>query len=269
MKGKVVIVTGASSGIGLALTEKLAQQGACIAIASRNIEKLNNIAEDFSKKYECNLLAVKTDVSIEGDCKNLIEKTITHYGKIDILINNAGISMRASFLDVDLEVIRKLMNVNFFGTVYCTKFALPHLIETKGTLVGVTSIAGFHGLPGRTGYSASKFALNGFLETIRIENLKNGLNVIISAPGFTTSNVRKSALTADGSPQGETPLNEEKMMKAEDVAKEIIVGIKKRRRNIIHSWQGKLTVLVQRIIPRVLDNVAYKFAKGEPNSPIK
>ena len=227
MKGKVIIVTGASSGIGLALTEQLAKEGACIIMAARNYQKLKEIADDFSSKYECNLLPVKTDVSIEDDCKNLIEKTVEKYGKIDVLINNAGLSMRALFKDVDLKVIRQLMDVNFYGTVYCTKFALPYLVNTKGSIVGVTSIAGFHGLPGRTGYSASKFAMHGFLETIRIENLKNGLHVMIAAPSFTASNVRKSALTADGSPQGETPRDENKMMKAEDVAVAIIKGIKK------------------------------------------
>lgn len=269
MKGKVVIVTGASSGIGLAISAKLAELGACVVLAARNYEKLQEIAKDLSSKYACNLIPVQTDVSIEEDCKNLIDKTIDKFGKIDVLINNAGLSMRALFKDVDLKVIRKLMDVNFFGTVYCTKFALPHLLDTKGSVVGVTSIAGFHGLPGRTGYSASKFAMHGFLETIRIENLKNGLHVLIAAPGFTSSNVRKSALTADGTPQGETPRDEGKMMKAEDVADAIIKGIIKRRRNIILSWQGKLTVLAQRIIPHKLDSVFYKLAKEEPNSPIK
>lgn len=269
MKGKVVVITGASSGIGLALTEKLAQLGACISMGARNIDKLNAIAEDFSKKYECNIFAVKTDVSIEDDCKILIEKTIDKYGKIDIIINNAGISMRALFKDVKLDVIRKVMDVNFFGTVYCTKFALPHIINSKGTIVGITSIAGFHGLPGRTGYSASKFAMHGFLESIRIENLKNGVNVLIAAPGFTSSEIRKWALTADGTPQGETPRNEARMMKAEDVADSIIKGIKKRRRNIILSIGGKLTVLIQRITPHALDNAFYKMLAKEPNSPFK
>ena len=269
MKGKVIIVTGASSGIGLALTEQLAKEGACIIMAARNYEKLKEIADDFSSKYECNLLPVKTDVSIEDDCKNLIDKTIEKYGKIDVLINNAGLSMRALFKDVDLKVIRQLMDVNFYGTVYCTKFALPYLVNTKGSIVGVTSIAGFHGLPGRTGYSASKFAMHGFLETIRIENLKNGLHVMIAAPSFTASNVRKSALTADGTPQGDTPRDENKMMSAEEVAKAIIKGIKKRKRNIILSWQGMLTVLMQRITPHRLDKIFYNMLAKEPNSPFK
>ena len=269
MIGKVVIITGASSGIGEALTKLFAQKGAYVVIAARNEEKLHELAASLQGLYDCNILAVKTDVSIESDCKNLIDTTIQKYGKIDILINNAGLSMRALFNDVQLDVIRRLMDVNFFGAVYCTKFAIPYLLEAKGSIVGVTSIAGFHGLPGRTGYSASKFALHGFLETVRIENLKKGLHILIAAPGFTASKVRINALTADGTPQGKTPRNESKMMTPEQVANSIYKGIKYRRRNIILSIEGKLSVLVQRIFPKLLDSIFYWEMAREPDAPIK
>ncbi len=158
---------------------------------------------------------VITDVTNEADCKHLISETIKKYGTVHILVNNAGVSMRATFPDVDLSVLHRLMNVNFWGTVYCTKYALPYLIEQKGSLVGISSVAGFHGLPGRTGYSASKFAIHGFLETIRIENLKKGLHVMIIAPGFTESEIRVHALTANGKEQGESPRDEHSLMPAE------------------------------------------------------
>ncbi len=268
IKDKVVIVTGASSGIGKACVDELAYQGAKVVFCARSIEKLREIESNHRNKGH-EVLAVKADVTVEQDCKMLIDTAINQFGKIDVLINNAGISMRALFKDVNLDVIKKLMDVNFWGTVYCTKFALHHLLETHGSVVGITSIAGFHGLPGRSGYSASKFAMHGFLETIRIENLKNGLHVLIAAPGFTESNVRKSALTANGNPQGESPLEENGLMSAETVAKAILKGIVKRKRNIILSFEGKFSVLLQRVIPKALDRIFYAYMSREHNSPFK
>jgi short-subunit dehydrogenase len=177
--------------------------------------------------------------------------------------------MRALFKDLKLDVLKKLMDVNFWGTVYCTKYALPYLLESKGSVVGVSSIAGFVGLPARTGYSSSKFAMHGFLNTLRIETLKEGLHVMIIAPGFTASNIRKTALVADGSAQGETPRNEEKMMSAEDVAKYLIKGIKKRKRTVILTSQGKLTVLLNKFFPSFMDKMIYNHMAKEEDSPLK
>lgn len=263
----MVVITGASSGIGRALAIEFASKGAKLALGARRIELLEEIQSELTGTE---ILILKTDVSIEDDCKQLINQTIERFGKIDILINNAGISMRALFEDVDLKVIRKLIEVNFFGTVYCSKYALPYLLETKGSLVGVISIAGYVGLPGRTGYSASKFAIRGFLDTIRIENLKNGLHVLVAAPGFTTSEVRKSALTSDGSLQGETPRNENSMMSAEECAHHIVKAIRKRKRELILTFaEGKLTVFMGKFLPAILDRITYKHMAKEPKSPLK
>ena len=162
------------------------------------------------------------------------------------------------------------MDVNFWGTVYCTKYALPHLLKQQGSLVGISSIAGFLGLPGRAGYSASKFAMHGFLETVRTENLKNNLHVLIAAPGFTASNVRKSALTADGTQQGETPRAEEKMMSAEEVALHLANAIKKRKRTLILTFvEGKLTVFLRKWWPSLIDKLSYNHMAKEPDSPFK
>jgi short-subunit dehydrogenase len=267
-KDKVVIITGASSGIGLACVNEFASHGSIVVLAARSLEIIKNVAENINLNGG-KALAIKTDVTNPKDCENLISETIKHFGRIDILINNAGISMRALFVDVDFKVIRQLMEVNFFGTVYCSKYALPYLIKSKGSLIGISSIAGFHGLPGRTGYSASKFAMHGLLETIRIENFKNGLHVMIVAPGFTSSNIRKNALLADGSKQGESPRIEERMMKPEEVARAIVRGIIFRRRNIILTKQGMLTVFLQRILPRLIDKIIYKHMATEPDSPFK
>ncbi len=264
MKNKVVIITGASSGIGKALALELARRGAKLVLASRT--PLNQ--PEFSRDHP-EILFVKTDVTREEDCKNLINQTIEKFGRIDILINNAGISMRALFEDVDLNVIRKLMDTNFWGTVYCSKFALPYLLRSHGSLVGVSSVAGYKGLPGRTGYSASKFAMQGFLEVVRIENMKKNLHVLIACPGFTASNIRNVALSKDGSAQGETPLDESILMTAESVAAHIIRAIEKRKDRIVLTTTGRMTVLLNKFFPKFMDRMVYNHMAKEPNSPFK
>lgn len=267
MENKVVIITGASSGIGKALAENFALRKANLVLAARNVEKLELLKRDLLKNTS-QVLIVRTDVSVESDCENLVKQTIDTFGKIDILINNAGISMRALFVQTDLKVLHQLMDINFWGTVYCTKYALPYLLKSKGSVTGVSSIAGYKGLPGRTGYSASKFAMQGFLEVIRIENLKNDLHVLIACPGFTASNIRNTSLTADGSMQGESPRDEEKMMTSDEVAKHIIRAIEKKKHRLILTSQGKLTVLLNKFFPRWMDKMVYNHMAKEADSPI-
>lgn len=267
MKGKVVVITGASSGIGRALAKEFYSRGALLALGARRIDQLEKLKTEL---HNSDFLCVETDVAMETDCKNLIDLTIKKYGHIDVLINNAGISMRAMFEDMDLAVMHRLMDVNFFGTVYCTKFALPYLLESKGSLVGVISIAGHVGLPGRTAYSASKFAVRGFLDTIRIEHLHSGLHVLVAAPGFTASEVRKVALTADGTPQGETPRNEAAMMSSETCAYHIAEAIRKKKRELILTFlEGKFTVFLGKFFPALLDKLTYNHMAKEPDSPLK
>jgi len=267
-RNKVVVLTGASSGIGRALAIDLAQRGAKIVLGARRenklIEVVNAIADKGGEAVYC-----VTDVTQELMCQKLINTAIDQYGALNLLICNAGISMRANFNDVDLTVLHRLMDVNFWGAVYCTKYALPWLIRSKGSLVGVSSVAGIHGLPGRTGYSASKFALTGFLETIRIENLKNGLHVMIAIPGFTASNIRYAALIADGSEQGNTPRNENKMMSAETVAKYIAKGIQKKKKYLLLDMEGKAIHFVKKFTTSLLDRNFYKAMAKEPDSPLK
>ena len=266
-KDKVAIVTGASSGIGLATATLLAGYQAKVVLAARSEDKLEALCNELSALTQ--VIYVKTDVSVEDDCRNLIEQTVKRFGRIDILINNAGISMRAMFKDLDLNVIRRLMDVNFWGTVYCTKYALPFLLETKGSVVGVISTAGYKGLPGRTGYSASKFAINGFLDTLRSEHLYDGLHVMIYAPGFTESNIRKTALLADGSQQGETPREEGKMMSSKQVALIMLNHIRKRSRRATLTFTGKLLLVLTRLFPTITDHMEYWYMAREPDSPFK
>lgn len=265
-KDKVVIVTGASSGIGLASVRLFASMEAKVVMSARSIDKLETIKAEMSEPAD--VLCVKADVSIEEDCRNLVQKTVETFGRIDILVNNAGISMRALFVELDLDVIKRIMDVNFWGMIYCTKYALPYLLESKGSVVGVVSTAGYLGLPGRTGYSASKFAVRGFLDTLRVEHRYDGLHVMVFAPGFTASNIRNTALLADGSPQGMTPRNEEKMMTAERVAHRLVHGLRLRKNEMLLTPIGKITKLFTFVLPRFVEWVEYKMMEKEPESPV-
>ena len=268
LANKVIVITGASSGIGEAMAKEYAAQGAKVVLGARSVQKLQLLAGDIrSKGGQAAYCGV--DVTDPSECKELIDTAVREFGGIDVLICNAGISMRAIFDDVDLGVLHKLMDVNFWGTVNCCKYALPYLQASKGSVVGISSVAGLHGLPGRTGYSASKYAMTGFLETVRIENLKKGVHVMIAAPGFTASNVRFSALTADGSAQGESPRKEEKMMSAAEVARRIARGVVRRKRTLAMDFNGRATVLIKKFAPGLLDRLYYSHMAKEPDSPLK
>lgn len=265
---KVFIVTGASSGIGKAIAKKVVEQNNYICIAARKEDALIETYNELENINQGHCVYVVADVSKEEECKKIIDTCLQHFGKIDVLINNAGVSMRALFNDLHLDVIRTLMNINFWGTVYCTKYALPSIIKEKGSIVAISSIAGFTPLPARTGYAASKAAIHGFLNTLRVETMKLGIHIMIAAPGFTASNIRNTALTANGTPQGETPRDENKMMTAEQVASYIIRGIEKRKRTLILTTQGKLTVWLYKFFPKLTDKLIYNHMKKEPNSPL-
>ncbi|MCQ6956589.1 SDR family oxidoreductase [Mucilaginibacter aquariorum] len=269
LKDKVVIITGASSGIGKALAIELAGRGANLVLAARQYVTLCKIAQDIQTEYNVKAVAVQCDVSIEEDCAALIKQAVSTFGKIDILVNNAGISMRALFKDVDLKVLKALMDVNFWGTVYCTKYALPEITKTKGSIVGVSSIAGYKGLPGRAGYSASKYAINGFLDALRVENLRTGVHIMVACPGFTSSNIRNTALDKNGTQQGESTLEEDKMMTAEEVAEIIANGVENRERTLIMTFQGKLTVFLSKFLPAFLDKQVFKVFAREKNALLK
>lgn len=255
-KNKVVVITGGSEGIGKALVHIFLEAGAKVATCGRNFDKLYQLQTIYPNKP---LLTHATDVSKESECNQFIQKVIKVYGTIDILINNAGISMRALFKDTEVETLQKLMDVNFWGAVFCTKFALPFIIENKGHVVGISSIAGFRGLPGRSGYSASKFALNGWLEALRSELADTDVNVLVACPGFTSSNIRKVALNKDAKPEAESLMKEEKMMSAEACANHIFKAIDQRRRTLILTNQGREAVWVNKLFPSLADKLIRKF----------
>jgi short-subunit dehydrogenase len=255
-KNKVVVVTGGTEGIGKALVTALIERGAKVATCGRNHDKLYRLQTEFPA---ADLHTMVTDVSSENDCRRFMETTIKVFGGIDILINNAGVSMRALLKETDVDVIRKVMDINFYGTVYSTKYALESIIARKGTIVGVSSIAGYRGLPGRSGYSASKFAVQGWLEAIKTELMADGVHVMWVCPGFTTSNIRNAALNKDGTSHGETPMDENKMMSAAECAGHILKAIRKKKRTLVLTFTGKRTVFMQKFFPKLSDKLVYKF----------
>jgi short-subunit dehydrogenase len=253
---KVVVVTGGTDGIGRALVEELLHRGAKVATCGRNHDKLYSLQSDHAA-YPLHTFVA--DVSNENDCRNFIQSTLDAYGGIDILINNAGVSMRALLKDLSTDVLHQVMNINFFGAVYCTKFALNSIIARKGCIVGVSSIAGYRGLPGRSGYSASKFALQGWLEAIRTELLNDGVHVMWVCPGFTTSNIRNAALNEKGQSQGESPMDEDKMMPADECAEHILHAIEKKKRTLVLTFTGKRTVIMNKLFPAWADKLVHGF----------
>jgi short-subunit dehydrogenase len=268
-KNKVVIITGASSGIGKACAEEFAKRGANLVLAARQYVTLCEITAQLEKQYGIRAVAVQADVSKEEDCEHIIKQAVVTFEGIDVLINNAGLSMRALFQDVDLSVLKNLMDVNFWGTVYCSKYALSEILKSKGSIIGVSSIAGYRGLPGRTGYSASKFAMNGFMESLRTELLKTGVHVMVACPGFTTSNIRVAALSEDGKSHGETSMDEGKMMTAEEVSVIMADGIANRKRTLVITGQGKLTVWLNKLLPALADKLVFNHFTKEKNALIK
>jgi short-subunit dehydrogenase len=253
---KVVVVTGGSDGIGKALVEKLLLAGSQVVTCGRNLDKFNFLNQEYAQSP---YLIVQADVSKEEDCKKLIDAAIDKFGSIDIVINNAGISMRAEFTDTSIETLKKVMDINFWGAVYVTKYALPYVLTKKGTIVGVSSIAGYRGLPGRCGYSSSKFALQGWLESLRTELLNTGTKVMWVCPGFTASSIRQNALNAEASPQGETPLDEASLMTASDCADHILRAVIKGKRSLILTFNGKRTVWLNKLLPSLTDRLVHNF----------
>jgi len=264
----VVVITGASSGIGMACAHAFYANGCRLVIASRNLDPLLDIQRKLDPSAQ-RVFVLRTDVSVEEDCRKLILFTIEKFGRIDVLINNAGITMRALFKDVELSVLKKVMDVNYWGMVYCTKYALPWLLESRGSVIGMSSVAGYKGLPTRSGYSASKFAMEGFLETLRIENRKTGLHVLIARPGFVATNIRNRMLAADGTEQGESHKDEAKSMTAEEVSRHILKAVVKRKNYILLSSTSILSFWLNKFFPLLVDRLVYQHVATEKDSPLK
>jgi short-subunit dehydrogenase len=256
--GNVIILTGASEGIGRALALALAPQKPRLVLSARNTERLESLAEE-CRGLGAECLAVTTDVTDEAQCRQLIAEAVSAFGRIDTLIANAGSTMW-SRLDrmEDLGALRTVMEVNYFGAAYCTAAALPYLKQSCGRIVAVASVAGLTGVPERTGYSASKHAMIGFFDSLRIELADSGVSVTVIAPDFVVSQIHRRALGPDGRPLGETPMHESRIMSAERCAELIVDAMARRRRLLITSRRGRLGRWLKVLAPGLIDRIARK-----------
>ncbi len=260
----VVILTGASSGIGYELALLLAEQGAWLALAARRAERLEELAVK-CRELGGRALIVPTDVAVEMDCKALVERTVAEYERIDTLVNNAGRTMWARFDELQtLEPLHTIMQVNYFGSVYCTHYALPYLKQTRGRIVAISSMTGKTGVPMRTGYSASKHALVGFFEALRVELQGSGVTVSLIFPDFVATETRYQAFGADGAVVGESHVREGEIMSARACARLMLRDMEQRKRQDLMSLRGKLGQWVKLIAPGVVDNIARRaIEKGK------
>ena len=253
---KTIIITGASEGIGRALALELAPQAPRLVLAARNRERLESLAKE-CEAAGATTLVCRCDITGKADCETLVRNSIDRFGQIDILVNNAGATMWAEFSEVsDLLVFRELMDINYLGAVYCTHFALPYLLESRGLIVAVASLAGLTGVPSRTGYAASKHAMVGFFDSLRIELRTTGVGVCIIAPDFVVSQIHRRARKGDGEIMGDTPMQEARIMSAEDCAALIASAMRKRQRLLITSVRGKLGRWLKLIAPALIDRIA-------------
>ncbi|MCL4562319.1 MAG: SDR family oxidoreductase [Chloroflexi bacterium] len=257
----VVIVTGASLGIGREVALQLAGRGARLVLAARQVDKLEEAAQECRQRGG-QALVVPTDVSLQADCRLLVERSVQEYGRIDMLVNNAGRTMWALIDEIqDPCIFEEIMRINYFGCMYCTYYALPHLKQTRGRIVGVSSVAGKSGVPTRTGYAASKHAMVGFLDSLRIELQGSGVSVTIAYPDFVATGMQSRGFGTDGQALGYNPVKVEKVMTTEECARRILSAAARRKREEIMTLRAKLGVWLKLIAPEMVDRIARKAIK--------
>jgi short-subunit dehydrogenase len=265
---QVIVITGASDGIGAEMARQLAQQHGpkvSLVLAARTETTLQTVAAQCAA-LGASCWVVPTDVSVEAQCRGLIASAVDHFGRIDGLINNAGISAQALFSDVraeDLGWYEHLMRINLWGSVWCTHAALPHLQRTKGRVVAVSSLAGLIGVPGRTAYSASKFAMTGFFEALRAELMGAGVSVTTAFPGVVLTNIRSHGLNAAGVAAGSSGLKEDKAMSVEECAALILRGMYQRDREVVMTAPGKVGRFLKLIWPAAVERMALNALKDD------
>jgi short-subunit dehydrogenase len=256
MKDNVVAITGASKGIGAELARQLAAKGAKLVLAARNEKELEQVAED-CRKAGASVITVKADVAVERDCGAIVAGAVLAFGRLDTLVNNAGVSMWARFEDIgDVSILERIMQVNYMGSVHCTHYALPYLRETRGRIVGVASLAGLVGVPTRTGYSASKHAMRGFFDSLRIELADSGVTVTMIYPGFVATGIRENATGPDGKPILVSPVKEGEVMSVGDCVRRIVAALEGREREVVMTARGKMGLWLKLLAPSFVDRLA-------------
>jgi short-subunit dehydrogenase len=256
-KDKSIIITGASAGIGEELAVELAGRGAKLTLAARSADALDRTARRCLEAGG-QTIAVPTDVGDQQSCQRMVERAVREFGGVDVLVNNAGIGMWARFEEVtDLSIYDQIMRINYLGSVYSTYYALPYLKKSRGLIVAVSSLTGKTGVPTRTGYAASKHAMQGFFDSLRIELRGTGVDVLIVSPGFVATDIRARALGADGKARGESPREESSdTMSIEECVRLMIGATERRRRELVMTARGKLGPWMKLIAPELVDKIA-------------
>ena len=254
--GSVVLVTGASSGIGEQIALHLAGRGARLALAARGQDDLERVAEACRGRGG-EALVVPTDVGVEAECRAFVAAAAERFGRVDALVNNAGVSMWARFDEIEnTDLFERLMRVNYLGAVWCTHEALGHLRASRGRLVAVSSLTGLTGVPTRTAYAASKHAMRGFFDSLRIELRDTGVSVTVAYPGFVDTWVRRRAVGPDGQPLGESPVREDKVMSPETCARLIVEAADGRKRQVVMTARGRAGRWLSLVAPGLVDRIA-------------
>jgi len=256
VKDNVVAITGASKGIGAELARQLAAKGAKLVLAARNEKELEAVAAE-CRKAGASVVTVKADVAVERDCQAIVAGAVLAFGRLDTLVNNAGVSMWARFEDIDdVSILERIMQVNYMGAVYCTRHALPHLRAVRGRIVGIASLAGRTGVPTRSGYAASKHAMTGFFDSLRIELADAGVTVTMIYPGFVSTGIRENATGPDGKAIMVSPVKEGEVMGVEECARRIVKAIEKREREVVMTARGKIGLWLKLLAPSLVDRLA-------------
>ena len=268
MENKVVVITGGSSGAGEALAYRFSSEGFNVVIGGTNLERLKKVQSKIqSSGSKCEYIV--HDVSLEREVKKMIDHTIKSYGRLDVLICNAGISYRSVFENANLDVFEKLFRINFFGSIYSVKYSIPHLAKTNGSIIAMSSLNGFIATPTRSAYVSSKHAMQGFFDSIRLELMKKNIHVMVASPGYFESNFRKNTLKSDGNKEGNTSRYEKGMMSTEVLADKIFHRYKNKKRDLIFTFRGKLAHLIKNWFPKLSDKLAYKEILNERESLLK
>ncbi|MEI6737086.1 MAG: SDR family oxidoreductase [Pseudomonadota bacterium] len=266
LENNVTIITGASTGIGEALAYGLAEKGAHLVLSSRRVDELERVADkvrEIGKTSGSRATVIACDVAIAEDCKHLIDATVSEFGGIDTIVLNAGMTMWAKFADIkDMAIVERIMQVNYMGAVYCTHYALPHLTAARGRIVGIASLTGLVGVPTRTAYAASKHAMRGFFDSLRIELVETGVTVTMIYPGFVATGIRENATGADGKAAKVDPVNKDDVMSAAECADNIVRAIECRQREQVMTFKGKLGQWIRLIAPTIIDGMAKRAVAG-------
>ena len=265
-KNNITLITGASTGIGEELAYRLADQGAYLVLTARReaeLERVATRARERGASAGAKVIVVSADVAIEADCKKIIDAAVQTFGRIDTLVNNAGMTMWAKFADIqDVSMLARIMQVNYMGAVYCTHYALPHLKASRGRIVGIASLTALLGVPTRTGYAASKHAMRGFFDSLRIELEDEGVSVTMIYPGFVATGIRENATGADGKPALIDPVDKAGVMSVEECAAITLRAMTQRKREEVMTFKGKFGQWLKLIAPHVIDGIAKRAVAG-------